>query len=307
MGGFFFSSRPQYDSEVYYIRMDNSDLLTEKQLERAVWYVAHKALLKKIGLGALIAFDVITLGYGLFGLLNYFLFSWNTDLALRRDLAKLHFSHELVQSLGPKSLAIGSVDIFVSGAGRYDFLTKLQNPNADWYATFRYHYVTSGSEATPDVSGFILPAEEKYVAQLAQPTKTVPNRADFQLVDLQWHRVDRHAIANYAAWNKDRINFQVTNVTHTAALNIGPLAGRTSFDVDNRSAFGYWRVGFFVVLLRGTAPAAVNYITLDNLDSNEHRHVDVNWFEQLAGSSSVDIRPEVNIFDPDVYMPPKLQ
>lgn len=285
---------------------NESGQLTEKQLGLAYWYVTHKLQLKKIGIGLLIAFDMLTVGFGLWGLLDFYLISWNKDLTLRRDLGRTLISHETVNRLGPVSLNIPSVDIFNAGSGRFDFLAKLENPNENWYATFRYRFL-AGTEETPEREGFILPAEEKFVGAFAVETASLPRRAEFRLTELAWHRVDRHVIRDYAAWSRERLNFILGNITHTSTLKIDSIIGRTSFDIENRSAFGYWRVGLPVVLLRGTAPAAVSYTTLDNLEAGEKRHVDINWFETLPATSSVDIRPEVNIFDSNVYLPPRVQ
>lgn len=285
---------------------NESEQLTEKQLGFAYWYITHKLQLKKLGIGLLIAFDVITVGFGLWGYADYFLISWNRDLALRRDMPYLRFSHELVRSLGPQALNPVSADIFVSGAGKYDFLTKLQNANTDWYADFKYKFVGRGGE-TAEATGFILPREEKFVSVLGAALASSPVGATFQFTDIAWHRVNRHVIRDYEAWRSERLNMILTNVIHNPSLNIDSTVGRTSFDTENRSAFGFWKVGFSVVLLRGSSPAAANHVVLDNFESGEKRHVDVNWFESLPGTTGVDVRPEVNIFDADVYMPPRVQ
>ncbi len=285
---------------------ENEQLTTERQLKAAYWFVTHKQALARLGIGILLAFDVLTVGYGLYGLTDYFLISWNRDLAMRQALASTRVSHELIERLAPKQLVARAVDVFTSGPGRYDFLATVQNPNPDWHATFRYQFV-AGGEATEEAEGFILPAEEKYVGQFAREVGGVPRQAEFRLTKLIWHRLNRHVIRDYDSWKRDRLNFVLSNVAHTSTLRLDQVIGRTSFDIENRTGFGYWRTGLFVVLLRSAAPAAANYVTLDNFDAASRRHVDVNWFEQLPSISTVDIRPEVNIFDADSYMPPRAQ
>lgn len=284
--------------------MANNQQFTERQLGFAYWFVTHKPALRRLALGILIAFDVVTVGYGLYGLLDHYLISWNRDLLLRRNASLVRVSHEAVARLAPQPLNPLSVDVFTSGPGRFDFIAKLENPNPEWYANFRYQFV-SANEVTAETSGFILPAEEKFIGQFAVPLPGVPRRAEFRLAEIVWHRVNRQVIRDFEAWRRERLNFILSNVTHTGALGIDRLIGRTSFDVENRTAFGYWRIGFFVALRRGTGLAAANHITLDNFDSGARRHVDVNWFEELPTISTVDVRPEVNLFDPDIYMPPR--
>ncbi|MDP3985295.1 MAG: hypothetical protein Q8P82_00890, partial [bacterium] len=185
-------------------------------------------------------------------------------------------------------------------------LTELQNPNGDWYATFRYQFAV-GNELTTEEAGFILPGEKKYIGRFGQTFQGFPRAAQFQLTNLEWHRVDRHVIPDISAWMSERLRFLTTNVTHTTNLQVDSIIGRTSFDIENRTAFGYWRVGTYVVLKRGTVPVAANYFALDQFESGEKRHVDINWFDQLPQSSEVEIRPEVNIFDPDSFLPPRAE
>ncbi|MBI4133409.1 hypothetical protein HY478_02230 [Candidatus Uhrbacteria bacterium] len=299
---------PPRQNAVYYPVMSNGNeqLGTERQLKLAYWFVTHKQALVRIGLGILIVFDVLTVGFGLYGVADYFLISWNRDLALRRELADARVSHEVVRRFAPQPLLPREVDVFTSGPGRFDFLASLENPNDDWYATFRYQFV-AGTEVTSEREGFILPHEEKYLGQFAQELPGVPRAAEFRLTDLLWRRVERHVIRDYDSWSRDRLSLALSNVVHTSTLRLDQVIGRTSFDIANRTGFGYWRVGLFVVLLRGNSPVGANYITLDNFDAASNRHVDVNWFEALPTVSTVDIRPEVNIFDADAYMPPRVQ
>ncbi|MBI4280952.1 hypothetical protein HY628_02030 [Candidatus Uhrbacteria bacterium] len=285
--------------------MDNTTLVTEKQIERALWITAHKPLFKRIGWGIFIAFDVLTVGYGIYGLVDHFLISWNRNLFLERNLPHLRFSPELIRAAAPQPISPLSPQVFSSGPERYDFLVKLLNPNPDWYAVFRYQFV-SGGWRTPEADGFILPGEEKFVGQFAVSQSGFPRQAEFRLTELSWHRVNRRVIRDIPAWMRERFNILVSEVTHTPALTPDRPGGRTSFTLENRSAFGYWQVGFPVVLLRGAVPVAVNYITLDSIEAGERRRVDVPWFETLPAASGVDVRPEVNLFDPDVYMPPRV-
>lgn len=292
---------------IHFDMADGTNQLTEKQLKFGYWFTTHRELLRRIGYGIFIAVDVALVGFALYGFVDHFLISWNRDVALRRDLGRAIFSNEVVQATAPDALGVKQVSVFRSGEGRYDFLAVVQNPNQGWYATFTYQFV-SGETVTPEQEGFILPQEEKYVTQFAAPFIGAPRETGFRLIDIDWRRVNRHVIRDYAAWKNERLRPTISNVVHTqnaAGLAVG--ISRTSFDIKNPTAFGYWQIGLSVALLRGTTPVAVNYIALDRFESGETRHVDVHWFEPLPGASTVDIRPEVNIFDSNVYLPPRTQ
>lgn len=278
--------------------------LTETQFKAATWYVEHKLKLKKIGLGILIGFNVLALGYGLFGIVDYYLLSWNRDLTMRREAVLSRISGQVLAAIAPTPLLPISVQALPTSNGKVDFLAKIQNTNPDWYVSFQYQFSAGGMMTEPQ-EGFILPLEEKYLFALAQEISA--REAQLVITDYDWHRTDHRTISDIESWKAARLNFVLEDVTHTPSLQIDTSVGRTSFKVENRTAYGYWRVGFPVVLLRGTTPAAVNYIALDNFDAGEKRQVDVNWFERLPATTEADIRPEVNLFEPDVYMPPKAE
>lgn len=281
--------------------------LTEKQLKFGYWFTTHKGLLRRIGYGIFIVADVVLVGFALYGFVDHFLISWNRDMVLRRDLGRAIFSNEVVQATAPDALLVKQTSVFRSGEGRYDFLAVVQNPNEDWYATFIYQFV-SGETVTSEQEGFILPQEEKYVTQFATPFAGAPRETEFRIIDIDWRRVNRRVIRDYAIWKNERLRPIVSNVVHTQnATGLAAGISRTSFDVKNPTAFGYWQIGLAVALLRGTTPVAVNYIALDRFESGETRSVDVHWFEPLPSASTVDIRSEVNLFDPSVYLPPRSQ
>ncbi len=282
--------------------MPDGEDLSERQLKFARWYVSRARLLGRLGFGLLAIFDVLTLGYGLFGYADYFLISWNQDLALRSQAARPLISQEAVLRQGPQPLVPVSLDIFKSGQGRYDFLARLGNPNQNWGASFYYRFETPAG-STEEREGFILPGEEKYLAALAETFPTPPGRAEFNPTRISWRRLDRQVVRDPAIWREERLNFLTTNVRHESALAIDRKLGRTSFEVENRTAYGYWRVGFYIVLLAGSSPRAVNFITLDNFEAGERRRVEVNWFEPLPQTNQVSLQPEINLLDPQVYLP----
>lgn len=284
--------------------MDGAEQLTEKQLKVASWYVEHKELLRRIGYGALVVFDVITLGFGLYGYADYFLFSWNKDAALRQHAATSLVPHEAVLRQAPQPLGALLVEAFPGTSGKYDFVAQVRNINQNWYAQVTYQFVSQAG-ATPPREGFILPAEEKYFAAFGEEVAMPPGRPELQITKIEWHRVDHHVVRDVGAWVYERLNFVTRSVVHEPTLGIDGNVARTSFDVENRSAFGYWRPGLFIALLRGDTPVAVNYVAVNNFEAGELRHIDVNWFEQLPPTSRVDIEPDVNIFSADVYMPPR--
>jgi len=274
------------------------------QLAAASWYISHKVLLKKIFIGFLIFLNVIFWGYGLYGLVNYYLIEGPIfDRAMRNLSQSINYG-AINAAAQPKSLEIGTTTIFNSGTGRYDFVAKILNPNSGWRAEFTYDFLTDGV-ARADKNGFILPGEEKYFLDLGAEAKSKPRQAVLEVKNLRWQRIDAHEIPDYAAWRDARLNFVFENVKFSPAAIADTTipVSRASFGAKNISAFSFWAVGFDVLLYRGSSLAAVNYITLEEFRSGQNRPVEVSWFESLPSITQVKVIPEVNIFDQKVFMP----
>ncbi|MBI5071590.1 hypothetical protein HZB93_01720 [Candidatus Falkowbacteria bacterium] len=277
---------------------------SEGQLKFASWYVSHKILLKKILIGFLIFLNAILLGYGLYGLVNYYFIEGPKFAAEMRELSSPIDYSAINQAAAPKNFEIGTTTIFSSGKERYDFVAKIFNPNSGWRAEFTYDFLVDGT-ARLEKNGFTLPGEEKFIFDLGVSAKSKPRQAVLEIKNLQWKRINVHEIPDYAAWQDERLNFIVENVKFTpAAVQENALSiSRASFTARNASAFSFWDVGFAVLLYRGSSLAGVNYITLEEFRSGQNRPVEVSWFETLPSISQVKVMPEVNIFDPKVFMP----
>ena len=276
---------------------------TEGQLQFAGWYVYHKILLKKILTGFLILLCVIFWGYGLYGFVNYYLIEGPAFNAAINNLSQAIDYSAINAAIQPKSLVLGTTTVFSSGAGRYDFAAEITNQNSGWRAEFTYDFLVDGV-ARPEKKNFILPGDQKYLFDLGVNETNKPRQVLLEVKSLAWHRIDPHDIPDYASWRDTRLNFVVQNVKFSPAAVQGTIPiSRASFDVTDNSAFSFWDVGFEIFLYRGSSLAAVNYITLEEFRSGQNRPVEVSWFEPLSSITQVKVVPEVDIFDPDVFMP----
>ncbi len=286
--------------------MDNQNQpadFTESQLKVASWYVSHKILLKKIFIGFLIFLCAIFWGFGLYGLINYYFIEGPSFNLAIRELSRGTDYSIINQKIQPKGLDIGTTTIFSSGKGRYDFVGKIFNSSADWRAEFTYDFLVDGV-ARAGKSGFILPGEEKYIFELGVEAPAKPRSATLEIKEIKWQRIDAHEISDYAAWQDERLNFPVADVKFTpAAVGENIPISRASFTARNATAFSFWDVGFAIFLYRGSSVASVNYVTLEEFRSGQTRPVEVSWFETLPSITQVKVVPEVNIFDPKVFMP----
>lgn len=281
----------------------NFENFSEQQLKAANWYVSHKILLKKILIGFLIVFCAGFLGYGVYGLINYYFIEGPEFTRMTREWVGQSDLEAIRAKFRPENLEAGGVTIISAGKEKYDLVAGLYNPNPSWRAEFDYTFVIDGQELSPQ-SGFILPGEEKFLLNLNAESKAKPRRAELEISNLMWQRVDAHEIPDYATWRDLRLNFVFEDVKFSPAVVRDSITvSRASFNVKNSTAFSFWDVGFHILLYRGNSLAGANFIRLEEFVSGQTRPVEVSWFEPLSSVTQVKVFPEVDIFDRSVYMP----
>ncbi len=284
-------------------------LQEEKEFKRfyklSVWWVEHRAFLKRSAIALFIAFDVVLLLFGGWHLLDAFAVSSGAEQNAVMRMVVLGQSdlRAYTDENAATDLEAGEGRVISIGNSRYDLYTTLLNPNDDWWAEFTYAF-SSGDLTTDSRIGFILPSEEKSVVELAVESTSPIQAATLVIEDVTWHRVDHHAIADYETWASDRLNFLISASSFEKETRFdGETYGRTTFMIENDTAYSYYDVGLFVLLLRGSSVVGVNRTTLSSFESGVEAEVTVNWFGTLPSVSQVLVVPELNIFDVEVYKP----
>jgi hypothetical protein len=284
-------------------------LQEEKEFKRfytlSVWWVTHRAFLKRLGIALFVAFDAALLLFGGWHLMDAFAVSYGSEQNAVLRMVALGQSDlsAYTRANAAQDLEAGDGRVISIGNNRYDLYTTLQNPNDDWWAEFTYAF--SKDDGATDVrTGFILPSEEKPMAELAVDSLSPIQSTSLVIEDVRWHRVDHHAVPDYPTWASDRLHFVVSTSSFEKETRFdGQTFGRTSFTMENDTAYSYYDVGVFVLLLRGSSVVGVNRTTLTSLESGVESMVTVNWFGTLPSVSEVQIIPELNIFDLEVYKP----
>ena len=114
--------------------------VSERQLKWGMWLIAHRAFLKRIGYGLLIAVAVVAWGYTLWGLLDYyFIRGLDLDRAIARDVATARNpSAEITKRQAAKPIQIAEVLLLATNTGTYDSVARVVNPNPRWLANVEY-------------------------------------------------------------------------------------------------------------------------------------------------------------------------
>lgn len=264
---------------------------------REVWWLGHRAKLKKIGLGVFIVFDAILVLFAGWKFLDAYAVSYDVENRLVAAVAVLGQAElrNFSESTAAAPLGIGGAGAVASGdETNYDLYGAVSNPNADWYAVFQYAFKLKDGE-TAEQTGFILPGEEKILAFFKATTARAAS-VDLILREVEWHRVDAHMIPDYKTWA----------VEHTAQINDavfsrGDDAATASFVVKNQTAFSFWQPSFLVVLWRGGVLGGLMRLTTAEINSGETKTLSARWFGVVPAVTKIDVYSEINILDPDAY------
>lgn len=279
---------------------------SEGELKFASFWVRNRMALTRAGFLALIVVNVALWLYVLWGIIDAFAISYPRESRITSEIASNQITFDALEADRPKNVQTGGAMVFETTDGRYDMAVDVENPNGQWWADFNYRFNISGQQ-TPVRSGFIMPLTKTTITELGYKPPTRGGTSAQLVVDnIRWHRVDPALVgATYKDFEIERFNVAFENIAHESSLVIGSKQiGRTTFDLVNRGAFGYWAMDVIVKLYRGSSVVGINRITLTKVIPGETRHVELDWFEKLPSSiTRTEIIPVINFLDASSYLP----
>lgn len=280
--------------------------LTEKHLNLGYWWVNHKVQVRKWTSVALAVFSALALGYGIFGFADWYFGSGVVERAQIASLTKNQTDFAGIREKNaPQELQLGEPSYVGAGEGTYDISARITNSNPRWWADFDYHF-TSAAGATPVQHGYVLPSDFMNLSALGSKSDSSPEGLAIIIDHQTWHRVDQHLTRpDYESWATDRLRLTMDQPVFIPPLATDTVpASRVRFNVKNDTGFGYYKVGFFVIVESGGRVVGVNHVTISNLRPGDSREVNASWFADLPSATTIEVKPEVNIFDDRNYIPP---
>jgi len=272
----------------------------QKFYQRSLWLIEHRELFKKIGLGIFITFDAILVLFAGWQFLDAYAISYDAEQKNVAVMAVVGQSdlRGFSDFAAAKPLTVSEATALPAGDGKsYDFYTSLSNSNTDWYAVFKYVFVTKDGE-TAEQTGFILPKSQKPIIFL-EATQAQPATVNLSLRDVSWYRVDTHEISDYDVWFADRLGFVIEN---SAFAKLDPsLPATLSFTVKNTTAFSYWQPSFTAVLWRGNDVGAVMRLTTSGLASGEIKNLSARWLGLAPTITKIEIKKQNKVRRAKLY------
>lgn len=269
------------------------------RLEFGYWWITHKHTVKVVGVITAFAVFGSMLLYGIYGLLNYYVFNYSEirKLYQPRDVS---LNWQYVSRIStPADLQIQSVKVLRSD-GNYDLVTQVTNPNQKWYAKELAYHFEFGGEPISTKTGYVLPGRSTYLAELNRERPGGAARAELIIENIEWEKQ-----SGFEALAEKFLRFEISDVSYIPAQQTDIEGDRpinqVKFTIKNSSPQNFWDIDVFIFLYAGTQMRAVNKYHINSLDSLEQRQVVINWPGSLPAINKVSVVPQLDILDPSVY------
>ncbi|MBL7141825.1 hypothetical protein ISS21_01870 [Patescibacteria group bacterium] len=278
--------------------------LTDKQLSFAKWYIINKKRLYRVLLGFIIILNLIFWGMAIYQFVSYSSLKEAHEQQLRELTAEEIDFSQLRQHFKPNDLIVENPILIPSssptGIGhKYDFAVSIENPNEKWrIPSIEYYFSWDGGQ-TETKKSFILPNEKKYLLALGQAAEQKITNAQFVISGIDWRRV-RPGEQIPEVLSK----LSIKNIELSYAVATGKMVAlpKVSFQIRNGSVYSLWQVNFIIVLYQGSKVVGINILPVKQWQGNEERQVELIW-PSVPSHTQIEIRPEVDIFDPTIFIP----
>jgi hypothetical protein len=191
--------------------------------------------------------------------------------------------------------------IVPGGAGKYDVLVKIANPNSLLGAArFEYSFnLLDGSGkivAKSAGSNFVLPGQTKYILAFNLSPETIPESLDFDISSFEWSKFSEYQEPDIAIYSRE---FSLAGGGETGFAKL-------QAKMRNQSGYDFRQITDKAVIRNGNGdPVAINQTGFNDVRTNEEREINFNWnstFQIDPVSAKIEIEPEVNVFESDNYM-----
>ncbi|MFH1030606.1 MAG: hypothetical protein V1770_05095 [bacterium] len=273
--------------------------ISDKDLERGYWFITHKIFLKRLGYSLLVLFNVLSISFSAYKIINFYTIEASEYDRMIADLTQTNYA--ILNSNRTLPLEIGNVRILSSGKNfepkEYDLIAEIYNPNEKFRVEFDYQFICDNKN-WKIYHAFILPRQKKIIADYGL-TLTGRKDAQIKIIKQEFKRISPHEIKNPISFIEERLLFETTNVE---LIEVGKNIYKISFDLANKSSYNFWEVGLTTVLYKGSEIFGIDNITLEKFRSGTEREVEVTWHEYVPPTIKILAMPEIDVFDEENYM-----
>ena len=276
-------------------KYQTKDSVSLNEMNFGLWFAEKRAFLMRLLITSLIFLSAV---FFIFSAYQYYIYYINKGSDLPAVDNNLISPRNITTDL-----KIESPQFFKNG-DRYDLIVQVANPNDKFSANFDACFNLSGNEFTCQKT-FILPSETKYVFSLGKEVKDNIRTLSFSVKNINWQRVDSHAIPDWTDFLKTHLNFAYSDISfyniNDSNSNIENGSNILEFNAKNLGAYSYYDFPLNIAIFEGDQLVGVNVYHLQNFLGGETRNVKINWPGNF-NNIHAEIVPDLNILDDRVYL-----
>lgn len=270
--------------------------ISDQEIERSLWLIKNKALIKKIITTILL---IIILGLFSFSIIKFINIKIQDGKETGINPTTINFAAIRARNKA-QELVIVNQHIVPLTNNQYDLILEINNPNqriAVSELKYRFKYNNQvGAEKTT----FLLPLETKKLIDFNIESKQIIREIDIEIINIHWQRLKSTEIEQF---NQPvfTISDQEMHFNHPN----DQARNWVEFQAINNSPYNYLNTKFYVSLYLGSKLIAVNEIITDQFYSQEKKNLQVSWFQKIPSYVTLKIEPEINFLDPENYIDPQ--
>jgi len=276
--------------------MNFEEQISDKQIERSLWFIQHKALIKKIIISLLIITILGLYGFSLFKFINIKIGDSQNNLdttQLKIDLSGWKERNQI------KELIIVNKDIINLGGNKFDVVVEIKNPNERVaLSELKYKFIYDQQESE-EKNTFLLPGGSKKLIDFDVESNKIIRDVEIEIINTDWERLSPTETEKL----KNNIFTIRDEKIHLNSQN--NARNWVEFEVTNNSPYNWQQTKFYVSLYLGTKLIAINEIKTEKFYSSEQKNLKTSWFQKIPSYITVNIIGETNLLDPENYIDPK--
>ena len=276
--------------------MNFEEQISDKQIERSLWFIQHKALINKIIISLLIITILGLYGFSLFKFINIKIGDSQNNLETSQLKINLSGWKERNQI---KELIIVNKDIISLGRNKFDVVVEIKNPNERVaLSELKYKFIY-GQQESEEKNTFLLSGESKKLIDFNVESNKIIRDFEIEIINTNWERLS----PTEAEKLKNNI-FAISD----EKIHLNPQDNARNwieFKVINDSPYNWQQSKFYVSLYLGTKLIAINEIKTEKFYSSEQKNLKTSWFQKIPSYITVNIIGETNLLDPENYIDPQ--
>jgi len=272
--------------------------LNEKNLKTAYFLETKKKYLKKFLFIFLVVFNLVAYPFLIYHYTVYFAQSKEMD-GILEEMNQTSVEFNVINKINaPMPLNVGMAGIVPMADGKYNLICQVENLNRKWFVeVIKFKFISPTGFESKEYESFVLPEEEKLLIDFNEKVSGSVDQISCQTTQIKWQRTK---VKNYKFLSLPQ-DFIFRDVQYVPGLSNADGAA-TQFKFINSTVYNLRDINLFVFLYEGNKIVGVERTFVGEMKSNQEKSIKIIWSNAYPFISLTVIKPEINIFDPLVFI-----